>query len=478
MNFLIYIISFLEWFTTLSIEIIAIRRFTPIIWTNSISTSIILWVILLALSYWYYIWWKNSTKLDTNKKIIRKINFNLALSSSYYILFTFIFDNFILSTLISKIDNYFISILLSSFLLFFIPIFFASQTIPLLSKIIKWGEAWENMWKLLFFSTIWSFLWSVITSSFLFSTIWVYLTSVLNSFILSLIIIFLSIKIILSKEKIFLSSIVWFFIFCLSLVLIINWEKLDNNVLFKTANSYQNIEIIEKNWKRVFLMNWGFSSWIETDSKESFFWYIKEIKDNILKDEKKDKKILIIWAAWFTLPQELSKNNNISEVDVVDIDWSLKNITEKYFLKEKLDKKIKFINESARFFLNKNNKKYDYIILDIYLWKSMPAETLTKKFFESVKKSWENIFLNLISDKNIDSIFSKKTFNTLKNVFENIYFLPETYESNLNNYLTNIIVTNKKINWFNDYIKNNNLWFYTDDRHSIENDLFLLNNIK
>ena len=75
MAFLIYIISFLEWFTTLSIEIIAIRNFTPIVWTNSISTSIILWVILLALSYWYYIWWKNSKNKDISY-IKNKIVFN------------------------------------------------------------------------------------------------------------------------------------------------------------------------------------------------------------------------------------------------------------------------------------------------------------------------------------------------------------------------------------------------------------------
>lgn len=54
MSLLIYCIAFLEGFTTLAIEIIALRRFTPLIDSNSISTSIILGVILLALSYGYY----------------------------------------------------------------------------------------------------------------------------------------------------------------------------------------------------------------------------------------------------------------------------------------------------------------------------------------------------------------------------------------------------------------------------------------
>ena len=111
MSFLIYLISFLEWFTTLSVEIIAIRRFTPIIWTNSISTSIILWVILLALSYGYYIGWKNTKNLES-KDLIKKIIFNLTVAWTYYLFFTFIFDQLILSYLILYIQSYFFAILL------------------------------------------------------------------------------------------------------------------------------------------------------------------------------------------------------------------------------------------------------------------------------------------------------------------------------------------------------------------------------
>ena len=102
MTLLIYLISFLEWFTTLSIEIIAIRRFTPIIWTNSISTSIILWVILLALSYWYYIWGKNTKKME-EKALLKKLVFNVVLASIFYLCITFIFDKYILEFLINNI---------------------------------------------------------------------------------------------------------------------------------------------------------------------------------------------------------------------------------------------------------------------------------------------------------------------------------------------------------------------------------------
>jgi spermidine synthase len=53
-------------------------------------------------------------------------------------------------------------------------------------------------------------------------------------------------------------------------------------------------------------------------------------------------------------------------VDVIDVDSSLKEISEKYFLQEKVDEKINFINKPARYFLN-NAKKYDVIVIDIYV---------------------------------------------------------------------------------------------------------------
>lgn len=472
MSLIIYLISFLEWFTTLSIEIIAIRRFTPIIWTNSISTSIILWVILLALSYWYYIWWKNTKNLE-EKFLIKKIIFNLVFASVFYLFFTFIFDKFILEILIENTKSYFWSILISSFILFFIPVFFASQTIPLLSEVLKWNNTWEKIWKLLFFSTIWSFLGSVLTSSLFFPLIWVYKTSVLNSFILAFISIILSIYIFKKCKNIFISSFISIIILIFSLFIIFSKNFSGENIIYKTANSYQDIEIYETEKERIFALNWWYSSGIDIETKESFFGYIQEIKKNIL--ENNWKKILIIWAAWFTLPQELAKIENISEIDVVDIDWDLKDITEKYFLQEKLSEKINFIVEPSRYFLNnsiKNNKFYDEIVIDIYVWKSLPSQTLTEEFFRNIKKIWKNIYLNIISDKNLETDFSKKLFNTIKKEFWEVYYKPEIYENQKWNYLTNIVITNKFFEWYEKYNFDKNFWTYTDDKHSIEIDIF------
>lgn len=53
-TYILYIIAFLEGFTTLSVEIMVIRNSLSIIGSNAIATSTILGIILLALSYGYY----------------------------------------------------------------------------------------------------------------------------------------------------------------------------------------------------------------------------------------------------------------------------------------------------------------------------------------------------------------------------------------------------------------------------------------
>lgn len=467
MAYLIYLISFLEWFTTLSIEIIAIRVFTPIIWTNSISTSIILWVILLALSYWYYVWWKISNWKDSIY-LVKRIILNLIIASSYYLFLTFIFDVSLLNILLEKLNSYFFAILLSSFLLFFIPVFFASQTIPLLSEVLKWENTWEKIWKLLFYSTIWSFLGSVMTSSVLFASIWVSKSGTLNSLILAWISLLLSF--------VYFRKIKYFHIISMFLVLltlsILSAENL-KSVLFEKSNSYQNIQVYDLwDWRRVFSLNGWYSSWINLQTKESFFSYIQEIKQKIIQE--KYKNIAIIWAAWFTLPYELSIRKDISNVDVIDVDPDLKEIAEKYFLEENLNNKVKFIPESARFFINKTikeNKKYDNVVIDVYIWKSLPAQALTYEFFNDLTKISDSIFLNIITDRDLKSDFSKKVLNTMFEAFWDVYYKDVNAYSNLSD-KTNFVISNKYFEWYKKWEKDELFPFYTDDKNSIELDLF------
>ena len=72
-------------------------------------------------------------------------------------------------------------------------------------------------------------------------------------------------------------------------------------------------------------------------------------------------------------------------IDVIDIDKDLKEISEKYFLQKKLSEKINFYPESARFYLNKIDwKKYDAVVVDAYSWQSLPSQLLTLEYFQKL----------------------------------------------------------------------------------------------
>lgn len=466
MHIIIYLIALLEGFTTLSVEITALRIFSPIIWVNSISTSIILWVILLALSYWYYIWWKITARTSKVEKYLLR---NLLFSSIYYFFLTFVFSGMTLELFLQVIPSYTLAILLTSIVLFFIPVFLASQTIPLLSELLKWNHSWEKIWKLLFYSTIGSFAWSVGTSVVLFPTIWVDKTAIISP--LLLVICWLLLLVYLKRNNGF--YIVWFSsLIILYSVILMSDIKLNSNTIYKTSNAYHTIEIYNNEYnQRIFSMDGAYSSGINIENSESFFYYIREIKKQII--ESNSKNILIIWAAWFTLPNELSQIKSIENIDVIDIDKDLKEISEKYFLQKKLSDKIKFYPQSARFYLNQLNwKQYDAVVVDAYSWQSLPSQILTVEFFEKLEHISDSIYLNMISDRKLESMFAKKLFATIYKWFWNHLYYKDV---NLDNHqLTNFVITNKK----NDnYLKFywNKQSIYTDNKHTIELDLFDIN---
>lgn len=184
MNLILYIVAFLEGFTTLSVEIMSIRNSIAIVGSNSISTSIILGIILLALSYGYY---RGGVFASQNKPevIKKKIYQNLLIASIFYTFVSFPLENQLLSYLLSLNIGYFLPIFIGVSVLFILPVFLASQTIPLLSELIDDDKKAVIIGKLLFFSTVGSFMGSVVTSLVFFSYIGVEKSIVMNGLILA-----------------------------------------------------------------------------------------------------------------------------------------------------------------------------------------------------------------------------------------------------------------------------------------------------
>ncbi len=463
MRHLIYLIALLEWFTTLSVEIVALRLFTPVVGANSISTSIVLGVVLLALSYGYYRWGIIADRgVDVEKKLVR----NLLISSLYYFFVTFIFYEVLLTFFLWVSWQYFVAILLTSILLFFIPVFLASQTIPLLTYLLQWKSSAGNVGKLLFYSTIGSFLGSVGTSTVLFPLIGVSKTAIISPVFLSICAGCISYWF-FKNTKYLIASIVLLLFYAVSMTQI---SLTPQGAIYHSSNAYHDISIIDDSFQdtRVFSLDGAYSSGISLSVGESFFRYIQEAKQHV--QTLKPKKILVIGAAGFTFPQEVAQFDFVESVDVVDVDPSLKVIAEEYFLEEKLSEKIDFYPDPARFFLRNISQKYDFVFIDAYSGFTIPQQVLTKEFFEQLVGISDAIYLNLILDTDLDSDFSINTLFTIDSVFPSVFYRDVNRRGN---HLTNFVVTNLDSPGYTKRPSQKGK-IYSDDKNSVELDRFIL----
>lgn len=117
---------------------------------------------------------------------------------------------------------------------------------------------------------------------------------------------------------------------------------------------------------------------------ELLFWYTKEMAR--LTTEVQPKSVLLLGGGALTLPQYLSKKLPAAQIDVVEIDPGLKEISEEYF-EYKNPSNVQLIFDDARHFLNRNKKKYDVILVDVYGDTAIPFQLSTSEYVERLKQS-------------------------------------------------------------------------------------------
>lgn len=472
-----YLIALLEGFTTLSIQMIALRLATPVVGSSIILTSVFIGVILLALSTWYRLWWYVASHYK--KQTLRYIlAWFLLFSTLYYWIITFGFEEPLIEALINSSGNYVFALFFGAFVLFFLPVMIDAQTLPLLTELIPEESKGKAAWSMLFASTIGSFLGSVGTSVRLFEWRWVRNTAVFTCALL-----FICITLLLRNHarKRARATILWWSLFCLFIrwwyhqfYKHISWlvtyqDTAYQEVIVRTMNREDNKPV------KIFHTNRAFASGIYTDTKESPFQYLKEIQT--ITEQIKPKRVLVIWTAWFTFPHRLSKLDYVEQVDAIDIDGALKEIAEKHFLEETLSPKITFYPDSARYFINKAIKEwksYDLILLDAYNGKTLPDELATVEFFDWIKRSTTTNWIataNFILDSNLDSNLTRNLLSTRNYVFTTTW--TKNASKNPQHNFDNFIVTTRP---FDDFYKNfTNFWqLYTDDLRTTETDLAMM----
>ncbi len=421
-NLWLFSVIFLEGYVVLATELLAIRLLVPFVGSGTEVISIIISAVLLPLAVGYHYGsrayssgFRKATRKGKSfgglRSVILKnlltslIILSLGLSYVFLEMFFFITDHLGGDHVLVKTSIY-----CSVFLVY--PVFLLGQTIPIMSNYFSQKNLSSATGAILFFSTIGSFLGSVFSTLVLMMIVGVHVTVIFTLALLFLLIVIIRQR--LYSLEVFLAFVIVLFVWALN-----NNAGFIKNGIYSN-NAYSLIAVVENKEEksRTLMVNRSNSSKISEDPSDRFE-YLRYIEDNYINTYQGNKplEILIIGAGGFTI----GKDDNFNNYHYVDIDPALKEVSEKYFLKEKLGANKHFYPTSARAYLAGDNRKYDVIFADAYTnVMSLPAECVTQEFFAEIKKKLAAggvVIANIIAVPDFSDKFSKRIHNTFRSVF-------------------------------------------------------------
>jgi hypothetical protein len=147
--------------------------------------------------------------------------------------------------------------------------------------------------------------------------------------------------------------------------------------------------------------------------------YINFINDNFIYTLPQDsvRKILVLGAGGFTA----GIRDTFHDYTFVDIEPTLKDVSEKYFLKQKLSPNKKFIVQDASQYLKNTSEQYDIILLDVYSNSfQIPEGLITAEFMNRIKSRVAPngvVLMNMIFSPSFTSAYARVFDNTFHRVF-------------------------------------------------------------
>src|ERR1700730_4837951 len=166
-----WIIAFIEGFSTLAVEVIAIRLAIPVVGSSITLTGVMMGVVLFALSVGYWRGGALSAQWDkarTRTALAR----NLFLAAVIYGALAFPLEAPLLEKLLDAGWTLPMATGVTATILFLLPIYLASQTVPMLAELINIdGKAGKASGRVLFFSPMGSVAGGIATPVWLFPSI-------------------------------------------------------------------------------------------------------------------------------------------------------------------------------------------------------------------------------------------------------------------------------------------------------------------
>lgn len=403
---LIFLI-FLNGYVSLSLELVVLRQLSFYVGSSAVITSIIMAIFLGFMSFGYFI--GESNKIS-DKKISNILNINFLIiavlsvcAASFPLItqyFTWMYSGGITS---GALQTFIYSIIFLSAG----PFLFGFNT-TLLSRLL-YNFSHNCTGNIMAWDTIGSVFGSIATTLLLMPFIGVNYTVVLIT-VLSVI------AAIILRHKWWVYCICTITIF-ISVFLNSNWyQNKKFGIIVNNANSTISVQSVED--FKILNMN-GLPMSIYSSKNGGTAEYIRYLNDNYIYNMPYDKtyNILVLGAGGFTLGIKDERN----QYTFVDIEHTLKNVSEKYFLDKKLPANKKFIVDDASQFLKNTTEQYDFILLDVYSNSyQVPENLITVEFMERLKARIAPngiIAMNMIVSPEFNDKYSRVFDNTFHHVF-------------------------------------------------------------
>ena len=397
------IFLFLEGFASVAIQFLILRQVTPFVGSSVIIVSIVISLFLASLAVGYY---RGGLVTEKHTKTLSQNLFIAAVILG-------VFGSYVFVAGIYRTFNHIdaILLLLGYLLIVMVPIvYLVAQTIPILVNSMVAENAGKKTGDALLYSTVGNVFGGILTT-----VVIMYYLGVSWALVFTVSILF-ALSIVISEHK---KRAILFFsiIFPVIVVLNIGFGK----YFFVAETAYANYQIKEDRNSSYFIANQSYSSKIDKKTKEGYD-YLENVKKIITgyTPYMKDPNVLVLGAGGFTLTAD-----GVLKIPVhyIDIDSQIKQIAEKYFLKEKISGA--FSGEDARVFLRGTKDRYSFILVDAYSnKKSIPGNLTSVEFYSEISKKLKPnglMISNIIMDPFLSDDFSKRMDNTIRMAFRSCF---------------------------------------------------------
>ncbi len=402
----IVFLIFLNGYVSLSLELVVLRQLSFFVGSSAVVTSIIMAIFLGFMSFGYFIGesgrfsdMKIRSVLRTNFLLIALMSVCAASFRLVSMYFGLMYFGGVTSSVLQTFFYSLIFLSLGPFLFGLNTTLLSRRLRSCVANCIGGTMAWD---------TIGSVFGSVATTLLLMPFIGVNYTVVL--------ITVLSVVAALILSRHWLVWAVGVSVCVVSVLINCDAAQRRHGIIVNNANS--TISVSEESFGRILYMN-GLPMSVYDPARNVVADYVNYLNDNFIYTMPANRvyKILVLGAGGFTL----GLNDTRNDYTFVDIEGTLKDITEQYFLKQKLTPNKKFIVADASQYLKNVPENYDFILLDVYSNSyQVPESLITVEFMERLKKRVAPngiIAMNMVVYPEFSDNYSRVFDNTFNNVF-------------------------------------------------------------